>query len=137
MAAGEDQPEAIILDLLVVTLLVITRGLVDVRLVDLRVVEQRFRVEGEILLCLVEAGAPAHAIDGLEACRRNQPGPRFVRNARLEPGIERGSERLVHGLFGEIQISEEAHERRQHPARLRAVESVNGLSELFGRRRWH
>jgi hypothetical protein len=28
-----------------------------------------------------------------------------------------GGECLMHGLFGEIQISEEAHERRQNPDR--------------------
>ena len=69
MAAGEDQAEAIVFDLLVGDLLVIKRGFVDVRLVDLRFVEQCFRVEGKIFLCFVEARAPAKAIDGLEACR--------------------------------------------------------------------
>jgi len=43
----------------------------------------------------------------------------------------------MHGLFGEIQISEEAHERRQNPARFRSVKSLNGLADLFGHRRRH
>jgi hypothetical protein len=34
------------------------------------------------------------------------------------------------GLFGEIQISEEAHQRRQNPARFRPVEGLNGLAEF-------
>jgi len=38
----------------------------------------------------------------------------------------------MHGLFAEIQISEEAHERRQNPARFRSVKSLNGPAELFG-----
>jgi hypothetical protein len=33
-----------------------------------------------------------------------------------EAGLQNGGECLMHGLFGEIQISEEAHERRQNPA---------------------
>jgi hypothetical protein len=41
----------------------------------------------------------------------------------------------MHGLFGEIQISEEAHERRQNLAR--SVKSLNGPAELFGHRRRH
>jgi len=41
------------------------------------------------------------------------------------------------GLFGEIQISEEAHERRQNLARFRSIESLNGSAELFGHRRRH
>ena len=75
--------------------------------------------------------------DRLEACRCNQPGARLFRNARLRPGLQSGGERLMHGLFGEIQISEEAHERRQNPARFRSVKSLNGLADLFGHRRRH
>jgi hypothetical protein len=43
----------------------------------------------------------------------------------------------MHGLFGEIQISEEADQRRQNAARFRPVKGLNGLAELFGRRRRH
>jgi hypothetical protein len=43
----------------------------------------------------------------------------------------------MHGLFGVIQISEEAHERRQNPARFRSIKSLNGAAELFGHRRRH
>jgi hypothetical protein len=38
----------------------------------------------------------------------------------------------MHGLFGEIQISEEMHERRRNPARFRAIKSIDGSAELFG-----
>jgi hypothetical protein len=41
----------------------------------------------------------------------------------------------MHGLFGEIQISEEAHERRQNPARFRSVKGLDGRADLFGRKR--
>src|SRR5215468_12155637 len=43
----------------------------------------------------------------------------------------------MHGFFGEIQISEEAHQRRQNPARFRSVKSFNGPAQLFGNRRRH
>jgi hypothetical protein len=43
----------------------------------------------------------------------------------------------MHGLFGEIQISEKAHERRQNPARFRSVKSLDSRAELFAPRRWH
>jgi hypothetical protein len=43
----------------------------------------------------------------------------------------------MHGLFREIQISEEAHEGGQNPARFRSVKSLNGPVELFGHRRRH
>src|SRR5215472_15434892 len=43
----------------------------------------------------------------------------------------------MHGLFGEIQISEEAHQRRENPARFRPVKGLNDLAEMFGHRRRH
>src|SRR5262245_62152017 len=43
----------------------------------------------------------------------------------------------MHGLFGEIQISQEAHERRKNPARFQSVKRLNGPAELFGHRRRH
>ena len=43
----------------------------------------------------------------------------------------------MHGFFGEIQISEEAHQRRQNPARFRPVKGLNGLAESLGHRRRH
>jgi hypothetical protein len=43
----------------------------------------------------------------------------------------------MHGLFGEIQISEEAHQRRQNPTRFRPVKGLNGPAELFGYRWRH
>jgi hypothetical protein len=60
MAAGEDQAEAIIFDLLVIDLFVMQGSFVDAR----------FHIERKIFLRLaVEARAPAHSIDRLEACR--------------------------------------------------------------------
>ena len=58
MAAGEDQTEAIVFDLLVI--FIYTEG---------SFVDARFNVERKISLCSVEPRAPAHPIDGLEACR--------------------------------------------------------------------
>jgi hypothetical protein len=54
MAAGEDQTEAIIFDLLVI---------------GENFVDARFHVARKISLCSVEVRAPAHPIYGLEACR--------------------------------------------------------------------
>jgi hypothetical protein len=38
----------------------------------------------------------------------------------------------MRGLFGEIQISEQVHERCQNPARFRPVKSLNGPADLSG-----
>jgi hypothetical protein len=85
MTAGEDQTEAIILDLLF-----FVRRIAGVRL----------DAERKISLRSIEARPSAHPVDGLEACRRNQPRARLVRNASLRPGLQSSSERLVHRLFG-------------------------------------
>ena len=59
MAAGEDQTEAIVLDLFISGLFISARSVVDAR----------FHVGNKISLCPVEARAPADHVDGLEACR--------------------------------------------------------------------
>jgi hypothetical protein len=51
--------------------------------------------------------------------------------------LQSGGEGFMHGLFGEIQISEETHECRQNPARFRSVKILNGSAELFGHRQRH
>src|SRR5688572_29479041 len=43
----------------------------------------------------------------------------------------------MHGLFREIQISQEAHKCRQHPARFGPVKILNGAAVLFRRRLRH
>ena len=58
MAAGENQTEAIVLDLFIANLF--PAG---------SVVDARFHVGNKISLCSVEACPPAHSVDGLEARR--------------------------------------------------------------------
>src|ERR1700746_2903918 len=48
-------------------------------------VDARFHVECKFSLGSVEARAPADPVDGLVACRGNQPGARLVRNTRPRP----------------------------------------------------
>jgi len=43
----------------------------------------------------------------------------------------------MHRLLGKVQVSEEAHESREYPARFRPVERFYGLAELFGHWRRH
>jgi hypothetical protein len=59
MAAGENQTEAIVVNLLILDLFVSARN----------VVEARFHMGNKIPLSSIEARAPAHSVDGLEACR--------------------------------------------------------------------
>ena len=59
MAAGENQTEAIVLDLFISDLFIPAGSVVDAR----------FHVGNKISLCSIEARAPAHSVYGLEACR--------------------------------------------------------------------
>ena len=43
----------------------------------------------------------------------------------------------MHGLFGEIEIAEQAHQRRQNPARFRSVKSLYGLLNVRAHRDMH
>ena len=92
MAAGEDETEAIVFDLFVFA------GSVD---------DKRFHVGDEISLRSVETRAPAHCVDGLEAAGGDEPRTGIVRDTDLRPGLQSGGESLMHGLFGDIEITEE------------------------------
>src|SRR5215471_8224638 len=126
MAAGEDQAETIIFDLIFVRIR--TEG---------SCVAARFDVGNEIFLCSVQPSAPAYSVYGFEACCGNQPGTRLVGNTSLGPGLQSDGECLMHGLFGEIQISEKAQKRCQNPARFGSVKSLNDGGNLFRHRRRH
>ena len=40
----------------------------------------------------------------------------------------------MHRLFDQVEVSQQAHERSQNPARFRPVKGHDGLAELFGHR---
>src|SRR5260370_5542741 len=88
----------------------------------------RFEISRELVLRRIKSCPSTQSINGFESGRRNQPWSRPVRNTSLRPGLQSGGECLMHGLFGEIQISEKAHERRQNPAGFRSLKSLNGLA---------
>src|SRR3984893_12500034 len=90
----------------------------------------RFEISRELVLRRIKSCPSTQSINGFESGDRNQPWSPPVRNTSLRPGLQSGGECLMHGLFGEIQISEEAHERRQNPARFRSVQSLKGPAEL-------
>jgi hypothetical protein len=90
----------------------------------------RFEISRELVLRRIKSCPSTQSINGLESASRNQPWSRPVRNTSLRPGLQSGGECLVHGLFGEIPISEEAHERRQNPSGFRSVKSLNGPAEF-------
>jgi hypothetical protein len=120
VAAGEDEPQPIVLDALVLA----RRARVGDRL-DLL---------GDVVEWHVEACAPANPVDRLEPPRRNQPRARVGRDAVARPLLDRGGERVVQGLLRDVEIAEQADERRQHATRFGAVDGFDG-GERGGHRR--
>jgi hypothetical protein len=75
------------------------------------------------------AAPPAQPVDGLEPPRGNQPRARIGRDALDRPLLDRCRERILQRLLGEIEIAEEADERRENPAGLGAI---NRLDRVYG-----
>jgi hypothetical protein len=83
---------------------------------------------GDRRLRRVEPRAASQAIDRLEAPRRDEPRARVRGHARLRPLLQRCRDGVVQRLLGEVEITEEADERREDAARL-------GPVDCFDRRR--
>ena len=127
MAAGEDQTEAIVFDLFI-----------SVSSFPPGASLTRDSMWATRSLCAPSKRARRRITSmALKRAVEISHGTWIVRNASLRPGLQSGGECLMHRLFGQIQVSEEAHQRRQNPARFRPVKSLNGPAELFGHRRRH
>ena len=96
MAAGEDQPEPIILDVFVAA----GRTLAG----------QGLDPVGDGAQRGVKACAAAQETDGLEPARRDEPGAAVGGHPRLGPLLGSGDKRVVQRLFGQIEIAEQADE---------------------------
>jgi hypothetical protein len=75
-----------------------------------------------------------HAVDGLETYRGHQPRARVCRHAVSRPLLQRRPERVVHGLFGAVEISQQADQRGEHAAGVGEVDGVHRLVYWIGRR---
>ena len=83
-----------------------------------------FEPHRQLLQRGIEARLLAHAVDRLEAPGRNQPGERIGRHAVLRPLRGGRDEGVVHRLLGAIEIAEQPDQRRQHAARMAAVDRL-------------
>ena len=111
MAAGEDQPQAVVRELIVPTLRIVRRAERLQALEDGPLLEQR--------------ALAAQAIDRLVAGDAGDPGAGVVRRAVARPALEGHHERLLHRLLGEVEVAQHADQRRDRPSRLVPEQAVD------------
>ena len=119
MAAGEDQPELVVLHVPLVPLGGVLRGGVD----PLRVVLRQ----------PLEPGAAAQGVDRLEAAGRDQPRTGVGRHAFARPLLQRRRKGLVQSVLREIEVAQQADQGGEDAAGLRAVDGVQGVLDGGGR----
>ncbi len=78
-------------------------------------------MKDKALLRSIGARSSAQRVDGFEAGRRNQPGPRIFGNAALLLYVQRSGKSLLHGVLCEIEIPEQADQTREDSARIGPV----------------
>jgi hypothetical protein len=122
MAAGEDQAQPVVVDAVI--------GRVEHVAVLL---EQR---EGrELRPAHLQAGTAAEQIDGLVTRGAHEPRAGVAGNAGARPARERGRERLLHHVLGEVEVAEEANQGREDASRLLAKDArdrVDGQGPCIG-----
>jgi hypothetical protein len=121
MAAREDQPQAVV-------------G--DPAHVDLLTAERAERLERlELRGLLAQRPFAAQPVDRTVARRRRDPRAGVVGDAAARPRRECLRERLLDRVLGDLEVAEDADQRRDRPAGLASEQPVDDLGGLRGRRR--
>src|SRR5262245_6129807 len=104
MAAGEDQPQHVVVEH-GVRFLAWREG-VELELMD------------QLLLLAAKGDIAADAVDRLVAPDIDQPGARVLRQLAGRPAFQRHRKGILQHILGEIEIADEADQRGHRPARL-------------------
>src|SRR5258706_1119414 len=81
-----------------------------------------------VIVQRIEARIAPDAIDRLESPGRHEPGARVRGDALAGPLLECRAEGVGQRLFREIEVSEKAHKRGEHAARLGAIDGIDRLA---------
>ncbi len=112
MAAGEDEPQSIVLDRLFGR----ARG----------IAESSDPVRSTTVSYEPPIRAPlSHRVDALEARRGDEPGARVLRHAVAWPLLDGRRERLLHRFLGAVEVAEQPDQRGEHAARFVAVDRLD------------
>ena len=109
MAAGEDEPEAVV-------------GLA-----------RRLGQGGEQLQLLPVSRLPADPVEALAPRRRQQPGAGAIGDSLPRPVLQGLDQRLRDELLGQVEVAEVADQARREPARLLSEDTLQqGVRPLPG-----
>jgi hypothetical protein len=120
MAAGENEAQPIVLDTLAVR-------------PGRRILDGQIHGVGDVVQRVESLAAP-ETVDRLESAGRNQPRPGIAGNPVARPLFQRRTKGIVQGLFGRVEIPEQADEGCEHPAGFGEIDSVYGLEHRISRR---
>ena len=86
-----------------------------------------------VLVQRIETLAPPDGIDGLEPSGGDEPRARVVRHAVARPLLQRRPEGVVQRLLGDVEVAQQANQRREHAPRVGGVNGIHRLSYVIGR----
>ena len=110
VAAGENEPQAVVFERVIVDDDGIDRGL---------------EMPGELRDRCVESRAPAQHVDRFEAAGRNEPRERVGGQPVARPPLDRRRERFVQRLFRQVEITDQANQRGKDTARVGAIQCLD------------
>src|SRR5882724_524064 len=89
-------------------------------------------ISHELVLRRIKSRPSTQSINGSESGRRNQPWPRVIGYSTAGPRAQRSRKGFVHGLLGEIKITEQADQSCQDSSRIHAIKGVQQFAYLLG-----
>lgn len=123
MAAGEDQPQQVVADIVV-------REALGVVALHVGSVQRQFDAEF-ILLARVQL-ALADVVDAAVPSRGHQPGGRVVRHALARPALQRGEEYVLRQFLGSVDVAGDACQPRQQLWRFHPPQGIEAAMEVIG-----
>ncbi|MNN19051.1 hypothetical protein D3C81_1322790 [compost metagenome] len=109
MAAREDQPQAIVGEQLLIT------GVLPLALDE----------HDQVSLRTVETRTAPHRVNGLEPAGRDQPCTWILGDTIALPALDGNEEGIMHGLLCQVEIPQQADQRRQDTPRVPAVNPLD------------
>ena len=83
----------------------------------------------------IEPRAASQAVDRLESSGRNEPGAGICGNAVARPLLERRPERVLQRFFGDVEVAQQADQRREHAPGMGDIDLIHRF--VYGVDRGH